>query len=636
MKARQIKLLNYLIHYPNQYLSIQTLQSVLGCSEKTVRNDLDALTLSIADFSGIKILRKRGLGILLSGQNNALSMLYQKINHIPKVSDNERLIEVAYQLLTTSEPISLKKFENKFYTHTGVIKKDLQKINVWLKQFKLIITSKQGKGTSISGNELNKRNAIAHLSELVHHESLDVLDFFEPAEYRLVKHIAQQIQTKYQLTLTDGGFDSLILHALVLMKRTRQKHAIKMPETQSQAAKQSEAYFIAADFLSRLKAKINLQFPENEVVYFSWHISSSIRKNIGGQAPYHKDNAQVRAITDFLIDKVSYYTQMPFSRDASLEDSIYIHMASVLKRLHFGFHISNPMLHEIKKLYPYMMSMIIFALRDLKLEKELYVPEAEAAFLVLHFQAAVERMEHQSQNKRALVICHLGIGMSRLLEAKLNQQYKNITIVACLSKHEFETRQAEFTDIDFIITTVALSHTKKTQIEISPLLTTIDKRKLNQFLQAKADFSKLENYDQLKNLVKDGLFQKAVNLTHPFEIIERLSTQLVRLDFIDSQFTHQALLRERSSSTAIGGKIAIPHAPPHLVHQTTVSIGVLKQPIIWGNEQVSLVFLLAISEADRHLTRRLLKELSYLSQNPIIVEKLIACQTKTDFLSQLN
>src|SRR5699024_2624054 len=123
---------------------------------------------------------------------------------------------------------------------------------------------------------------------------------------------------------------------------------------------------------------------------------------------------------------------------------------------------------------------------------------------------------------------------------------------------------------------------------------------------------------------------------HSFEIIERLSTQLLRLDLIDPAFVHQALLRERSSSTAIGGKIAIPHAPPRLVKQTTLSIGLLKNPIAWGNEQVSLVFLLPISEKDRHLTRRLLKELSHLSQDPSLVEKLLQATSKDQFLSHLN
>src|SRR5699024_11727375 len=77
-------------------------------------------------------------------------------------------------------------------------------------------------------------------------------------------------------------------------------------------------------------------------------------------------------------------------------------------------------------------------------------------------------------------------------------------------------------------------------------------------------FSRLFPYTTLfrSHFMNEGLFQKNIGLEHSFEIVERLANQLVRLAVVDESFTHSALLRERASSTSIGGKIAIPHAQP--------------------------------------------------------------------------
>src|SRR5699024_1607353 len=134
--------------------------------------------------------------------------------------------------------------------------------------------------------------------------------------------------------------------------------------------------------------------------------------------------------------------------------------------------------------------------------------------------------------------------------------------------------------------------------------------KINQFIQE----GKLEllegTYSTLRYFISNGLFQRDVDLEHPLQVVERLSNQLVRLAVVDETITHSALLRERASFTAVGGKSAIPHAESSTVTRSTVTIAILIDPLNWGNELVSVVFLLAISEEDRQLTRYLLRNLS--------------------------
>lgn len=119
-------------------------------------------------------------------------------------------------------------------------------------------------------------------------------------------------------------------------------------------------------------------------------------------------------------------------------------------------------------------------------------------------------------------------------------------------------------------------------------------------------------------------------MEHPFQVVERLSEQLVHLQLVEEAFTHSALIRERTSYTAIGGAIAIPHAKPATVRQSTVSMAILKEAMEWGSEQVSIVFLLAINEEDLEVTEDLLKEISNLSEDPPFIEKLLEVKNKQE------
>ncbi len=107
---------------------------------------------------------------------------------------------------------------------------------------------------------------------------------------------------------------------------------------------------------------------------------------------------------------------LDFHKDQELINGLNIHLDPVLKRLSYDLSVSNPMLHDIKKMYPYLFHLIIDVLEDINQTFDLCIPEEEAAYLTLHFQATIERSRRSSHNpKRTIIVCHMGIGMSQLL-----------------------------------------------------------------------------------------------------------------------------------------------------------------------------------------------------------------------------
>src|SRR5699024_9483955 len=366
MNERQRELLRILLVNANK--PINELKVPLNCSEKTVRNDLNKLEDFLIPYHEARLVRKRGAGTTLEVTEEAQTEIFRDLFQVSTKTKEERVIEIAYYLLISSKPVTLKDLAEEYFTSPADIKRDLEMIEEWLSRFDLNVMTRQRIGSVINGEEFDKRNALAHLSELVSkHQQRDyILDFFQDNEINAVKKVIRDTQFNYHLDLTDGGFESLVIHALIMIKRTRQGTPVIVSDEEAETTMKTKEYEITTYLLNKLEDILRLIFPDNERVYYSWHLSSSIQ-NMEDIDPF-TDKRPFNKLTEEtvrkLIHKVKYLTNRPFDNDPMLEDGLIIHMDAVIKRISYGFHITNPMLNDIKKLYPYLFSMIVFALND--------------------------------------------------------------------------------------------------------------------------------------------------------------------------------------------------------------------------------------------------------------------------------
>ncbi|WP_431803894.1 BglG family transcription antiterminator [Halobacillus andaensis] len=626
MNDRQTELLRKLIVHMEAVFHVNELSAELDCSEKTLRNDLKMIERFLED--GAEIVRKPGVGVYLKAEADEKSRLFRYLYQSETKSDQDRILELAFRLLTEEKAITLTKMAEEHFTTVSTIKKDLQLINNWLGSFGLEVISKQRLGSVIRGKELDKRNALAHLPELVSSTGVSndyVLHLFPSYEVDLVRQTLKKMQKEFVFNYAGGELESLVIHALVMIKRTRQQSAIQITSSDKHLVNESSEYEMAEWFFERVGNLLSLTFPTEEKIYFTWHLASGKRQKQPLSSPFER---LLKQVVDQLIFQLQIMTMMDFRSDSRLENGLRIHLESTIHRIRYGLTIRNPMLADIKRMYPYMFSMVVLALEEVNEQHDLDIPEDEAAYLVLHFQAAVERLEKKRDtSKRVLIVCELGVGMSHLLQAKLEQAYKGMEIVGCVGEQEIE-RVVEDQRVDFVISTKPIRLSDLPSIVISPLLESKDKQKVDQFLQKIDQGSRtLKSKEELKDYVEEEFTFLNIKAEHPYQLIEMLANRLREKGKVTESFAHRALLRERSSSTSIGGGIAIPHAHPDEVLESTVALAVLKKPVEWGKEKVSVVFLLAVSSKDQKVTRPLMNVISSMSESPQSVEELVRAES---------
>ncbi len=639
MNNRQKELLRILLVHEEGALNIKDLSERLDCSEKTVRNDLDRLEEFLLDYSSASLIRKPGFGIGIEiAEVDRSNLLQDLLTNEPKTNE-ERLCEIAYQLLTSNKAITLQYLADRYYVPRAAIKKDIEAITDWLLRFELELLTKQRLGNVIQGSELKKRNALAHLSELIPSSANDknvVLDLFLPYEITTVRQALADVEDKFTLAFTDGALESLLVHALIMVKRTRQRSPVFVHESEKAMVYQRKEYQYTSWLFDQLESTFRLTFPDVERVYFTWHLISSKRTEEGAEQDLTFDE-DVADIVRAFIGKMGRLTLFPFESDPVLTNGLSVHMHSVINRIKYGFQITNPLLFNIKKMYPYMFNMVMLTLHEIKNTHTIEIPEDEAAYLVLHFQASIERLEHKREiKKKALIVCHMGIGMSHLLEAKIEQQYQDIEILACIGKVEVEDYLRHH-QADFIISTVPLEKINIEHIVISPLFGQVDKNKLSQFVEElKQKNDRLQELGGFSQFLTEELVLFNVEKEHRYEVVEMLATELYKKGYARKEFIHSSVNRERKSATAIGGGIAIPHGDPSMIVKSAVVAAIMKEPMDWESERVSLVFMLALKKENHGEIRGIIGKISSLSESPLDVHELTAAKDYKTFLGVLE
>lgn len=639
MNNRQKNLLRILLLQKEGALHIKSLSEELDCSEKTVRNDLDRLEEFLLDYPHVILSRRPGFGISIEiNQEDRTNIFHHLFANEPKKAE-DRLFEVTYELLTSQKAITLQSLAERYYLPKASVKKDLEIITDWLKRFDLELVSKQRLGHVVQGSELQKRNALARLSEFAPSnpvEKNDVLQLFLPYEISAVKKALIDMRNQFSIPFTDGALESLQVHALIMLKRTRQRSPVFIQESEKERIYKQKEYQYARWFFEQLEPTFRIAFSEEEKIYFTWHLISS--KRIGEEAKElaQYDEKTVQVVLTF-IDKMSKLTLVDFVADSTLTNGLFVHMHSVIHRIRYGFPITNPLLANIKKMYPYIFNMIILTLEEIKKNYHLDIPEDEAAYLALHFQASIERMESKKDiRKKALIVCHLGMGMSYLLEAKIKQQYQGIEIVACIGKAEALEHIKRY-QVDFIISTIPLEKIAVANIVVSPLFGQEDQQQLDQFVdKLKQQRTRPIQSTGFASMVSEELVFMDMDYEHRYEVVEMLANALYQRGYAEKELIHSAVSRERMSATSIGGAVAIPHGNPSFIRKSAIAVGILKNPLNWGNESVSVVFLLAISKEDHGDIRGIIGKIASLSESPALVQELIHVRDKSKFLQLLK
>ena len=641
MNARQIFLLEFLLKQ-HEYLSANQLAEKYGVSTKTVYQDIDKLN-DFFDEGELKsrIVKVPRKGIKLSAdeerkQIHSLLLVNKHESGVQDFSPEYRESELIKRLFINQEDLDIYDFAEEMYVTESTVHRDIDKLEKNLGQFNLKIRIKHDQ-LFVDGDEWNIRKALQ--SYVIQVQSLgreeNIERFFLEKDIEICNEAISRLSQKYHHQFSEEYSCLLLVECLVFKKRTENNNCLtERTSNLINDLNHLEVYFFSGELLESI---INKSFSEISPYEIEAMAYSLLAYGFSIQSADYIQNIEHQV--NELINKVSNLLSLDLSKDNHLKLMLSNHISKMIFRLRNQIYITNPALEEIKKQYSSLFNVIWIAIRGLSKYYEINISNEELAFIVIHFQLAIEKIV---KPLNIVVICQNGIATSELIMSKLHKIFDSDAKITNINARELDFY--DLSNIDLIISTIALPEVKVPVIEVSPILTKDEIESIRSFysehmtdnytlMRTSLDGRKF-NLESLQTLIKKpSLIRETVKSKK--ECIEKMIRECDATNRRIKEFKESILERETLGSTSVYTGVALPHCDPRFVEQSELIIMTLDKPINWGKNNVKLIILIAVAENDIPIFKDSLIALYSVIENQELMNELVQLENGDEIKNRL-
>ncbi|MBO0482570.1 BglG family transcription antiterminator [Candidatus Enterococcus courvalinii] len=637
MNQRQQSLIYQLIK-SNSYLTTKELATCFQVSERTIHSDLNKIEDWLnAHQLPLIIERKKGTGILLVGLPHEKDQVKRLLNENDETElERSQLRQLLiFHLLVAKDGLSLEELAEKLFVGRRTIRKELTDLQSFFQQHHLSLVSKTKLGTFITGDEQEKRQLLVknlRNMQKTDPQSPSLKEFFAKDTLKVIQHTLRDVFYENQLE-EPAGLSTVEIHIYFMLERMKQLQKVKLSEDENEAVNHTQAQKISSQVLAKLANVYPIEFSPDEINYLALRIANLFSKS--QSAARFQGEADELAI--HLIDQVEQFLDYSLKEDQLLAQNLSSHLSSTYFRLNYGLTISNPLTKNVFSTYTQLFLVLQLILEDYFDKEPFYVPQDEIAYLTIHFQAAIERHQHQkSRRYQTILVSEYSKAMATFLEARLDRELPELTILD-LIEYSPELKLEEFPPVDFILTTLPFQHESIPVIEISPMITETDLSRLAKYMLEHVPNKRTKTFD-LASFTNPFLIFSHLDLTDPTEILSFMGNVLVENQYVYPEFIESVLERDRHSSTRVASLVTLPHGNPFYVKHSTISIATMKQPITWHGEQICVVLLLAVKKNDlKHPEfKKLFSVIHYLEKQPERMNQLLQTDHPLEILTLLS
>lgn len=641
MNARQIFLLEFLLKQ-HEYLSANQLAEKYGVSTKTVYQDIDKLN-DFFDEGELKsrIVKVPRKGIKLSDDEerkkiHSLLLVNKHESGVQDFSPEYRESELIKRLFINQEDLDIYDFAEEMYVTESTVHRDIDKLEKNLGQFNLKIRIKHDQ-LFVEGDEWNIRKALQ--SYVIQAQSLGreekIERFFSEKDIEICYEAISRLSQKYHHQFSEEYSCLLLVECLVFKKRTEHNNCLtERTSNLINDLNHLEVYFFSGELLESI---INKSFSEISPYEIEAMAYSLLAYGFSIQSADYIQNIEHQV--NELIIKVSNLLSLDLSKDNHLKLMLSNHISKMIFRLRNQIYITNPALEEIKKQYSSLFNVIWIAIRGLIKYYEINISNEELAFIVIHFQLAIEKIV---KPLNIVVICQNGIATSELIMSKLHKIFDSDAKITNINARELDFY--DLSNIDLIISTIALPEVKVPVIEVSPILTKDEIESIRSFysehmtdnytlMRTSLDGRKF-NLESLQTLIKKpSLIRETVKSKK--ECIEKMIRECDATNRRIKEFKESILERETLGSTSVYTGVALPHCDPRFVEQSELIVMTLDKTINWGKNNVKLIILIAVAENDIPIFKDSLIALYSVIENQELMNELVQLENGDEIKNRL-
>ncbi len=597
----------------------------LNISEKTVLKYLNILKQELED-KGASIEIKQGAGSYLNiTDSETFNSYYQELKNDYDILNNPELRKnyVLMRLLTTSDYINIYEFSDELYISPSLLRGIIKDLKPIVANYNLTYDHSHTHGYRITGDEKDIRRCLS--CECKQQDNLAKFleeSTFKSSELSEVKKIILEALEKFGIAISADGINSLALHVLVAVNRIETDNTIELEDSYFvQKLRTSPEYFVASYINRMLSPILNVDLPENELLYLTMHIN-------GKQRISHQEKLQVSVSQEALVfynkflRNIYQNSHVDFFEDQELRTSLLNHIVPFLNRVNNNMQINESELLNTRNEFPYAYELALLGMEVLT-KNGTYISPVEVSYFALHIALALEKMKVNHITYNFLVITNEYSSLYHIISYKLSKYFDSyINLVKFITKDEVDSFNLE--DYQLIINTTSLSFIlPREYICISPTINSDDQLTIQNALNS------LGSYNHLHTILDKDLF---MNLSADFkeDALKKMISNVKTKMKLPDNFYDLVIEREEIESTEFGNHIALPHPLKTNGIPSFVSIAKVEKPVHWNKSEVSLIFLVCIHD-DIKASQALYDAISKLIRDEVLMQKLIDTDSFEDF-----
>lgn len=582
---RQLEILYYINDYTE--VTVKQISKQIGVTSQTIKTELTALEQALKEFD-ITIDFQLGKGISIQGSSHLQKFLAFAESNLEFSIQNQ----VILLLILNRDFLILQDIADQLFISKSQVEKLMPHL---IKKYSGEVTSARHYGYKYIGNELSRRNLFVKLIEPYMtgsnletsfrdfsklHFSLE--NYFSNESIQGASEALHSILNLEKLMFTDQSLQQLFLYLVFILGNPHEVAPMSEEFTLGiKAISDFDTYMIGVEEINK---QVTLKLPDSEKDYLCYLFMSLKKQKVLNRNEILKEmNPFVLSVLDKIHDCLS----IDLRSDEHLIDGLSSHIyTAILTRAMFNHSSENNMWKDIKKQYPLGYEMATITSNMIIKSHNHPMEDYDRIYLALHFQAAIENMPQVMDQIRTVVVCHFGVAACNLISRKLERLFPEIQVIHMYSLQEFT--ELDTVDCDLVITTERLSGPYPAMLYVTPVLKEIELKRIETFIKNRNTGLMIETQLSQAHIlnIKEALPKET--------IIDTLITYLEEQGYVDSNYRESVHQREQISSTALP-YIAVPHGNPLFVKETKLVIARLAKPILWDDEHVSCIFLLAVT-----------------------------------------
>lgn len=600
MKTNEIKLLEYLGHQDDWSTSTKMCFD-LSFSRRTLQYLVKSINeeypnLILSSRSGFKVSSKQQLTSILSNS---------QITDIPQ-SESDRKTLILKSLLFSNESKDLDELAQELFISPSTLNNELIKIKLELSEFDLVFKTKSNIAT-IEGLEKNKKKMI---SSLIYKDTkdnfmnLDSMQKYLPMfDLHRVKRIVTDNLKHFEYFIDDFSLLNFVLHIAITMERNKLDHLLSVKNSSQTNNTIISAHIneIIQTIAKDIENEYSIHFSESDCYDLALLImtrvinlnSVSIDQNqlldiVGQEVIDLVHIIQQRTYNDFLIKLDQHDFTFRFS----------LHIRNLFIRLRNNIELRNPQMINIKTSFPFIYDISVFIANIIHQYHHVSISEDEIAYIALHIGVLIEEQKALENKLTAVILNPQYFSNSLNILKKCIKIFGESLIISEVIMDESEIKDHQ--DFDLLISTIPVHKIIDKQVVlVSEYLSNSDIAEIASSIDKALKYKKVMRIEnKLKTMFNESCFSINHSFSNEKEAIHKMASDLFNLGYVNNDFENKLYEREAISSSAFG-TIAMPHPLEMCSKRSVISVSIHPKPIQWQDNQVNIIFMLAINDEDR-------------------------------------